>query len=136
MAVYTSSGRGGIAVTGLKSTIFKMKKYGVQVEDLKNAFRKIGDKMESEGRRNAPRETGTLAGTVRRSDKQNAVWIRVGNERQPGRAGAVEYAPFVMFGSVHNPNPNPWLYRQAARWEPWIRDTLRREMDALIYKIF
>lgn len=61
--------------------------------------REIGVMVAKTARGNAPHRTGRLAGSIH-SSGLNPVTVST----------SLVYAPFVHFGSIHNPRPVPFLY--------------------------
>ncbi len=117
----------GVKITGLRENIAAMKKAGVEVADLKEAFAPISDKAAAQARALAPRRSGRLAGNVRASRRQNAAVITVGGAR-------VYYARYVHFGSVHNPRPVPFMFQavDALARSGWIEDAVERGLTVAL----
>ena len=83
----------GITVTGLRETISKMKKLGVEASDLKAVFERGGRIVANDAKTRAPRETGRLAASIRPSKTQNKALIRAGKPSFP-----TAYAVFQHYG--------------------------------------
>ena len=79
----------GVTVQGLREVVRSMEKMGVDVQDLKGAFQKIGTKAQAQAKMNAPKESGRLAGTVRQSKRKNAVLLMAGYNSKKLRYAAV-----------------------------------------------
>ena len=81
--------------------------------------------IAAEAKAVAPKRSGKLAGSVRGSKAKNRVTVSAGGARAP-------YAPYVAFGSVHNPNPIKFLYialdsvDAASMIEKAVADAIRR----------
>ena len=80
----------GVTVKGLQETIRTLQKFGVQVADLKAAFKRIGTLVSNEAKSLAPRRTGKLAGSIRASNTKNKSVIRAGKASVP-YAGPINY---------------------------------------------
>jgi hypothetical protein len=87
-----------VRVTGLRESIRAMERAGADTSDLKDGFDKIGADVVRVSRRYAPRRTGALAGTIRKSRRKNGVVVSAGTARVP-------YASYNYYGSIHNPRP-------------------------------
>lgn len=92
-----------VQVTGLKETVKSLKRFGVEVSDLKAAFKRIGERVANEAKTLAPTKTGKLAGSVRAAQQQNKAVIRAGGARLP-------YAGVIHYGwPAHGIEPHPFL---------------------------
>ncbi len=81
-----------ISVTGLNETVAGLRRLGVDLKDLKEAWEPIGQEAERRFKDEAPKRDGNLRKSIRRSRKSGGVAIRVGG------VNGVDYAAFVMFG--------------------------------------
>jgi hypothetical protein len=82
----------GMTVHGLREVVRGMERLGVDVQDLKTAFQKIGTKAEAQAKMNAPKVSGRLADTVRQSKRKNAVILMAGyNSKRLPYAAVHEY---------------------------------------------
>lgn len=92
----------GVRVDGLRQTVAAMQRAGVEVDDLKEGFAKVGQAVVDRARVVAPTRTGRLDRSVRASRRKNGVVVSAGGAR-------AKYAVFVAYGSAHNPHPVPFL---------------------------
>lgn len=74
----------------MRETIRSLEKFGVEVNDLKAAFKRIGSMVASDAQSLAPHLSGTLAGSIRPSNTKNKAVIRAGGARIP-YAGVQNY---------------------------------------------
>lgn len=81
---------GGVTVKGLKETIRTLEKFGVEVADLKAAFRKIGDNVTNDAKRRVPKVSGALSASIKPSNTKNKSIVRAGSARVP-YAGVIQY---------------------------------------------
>ena len=85
-----------ISVTGLNETVAGLRRLGVDLKDLKEAWEPIGQEAERRFKDEAPKRAGDIGGSLRKSirssRKSGGVAIRVGG------INGVDYAAFVMFG--------------------------------------
>jgi HK97 gp10 family phage protein len=79
-----------VRVEGLNETIRSLKKFGVEVKDLKAVFTKIGNNVVRRAETLAPVKTGNLAGSIKASKTQNKSVVRAGGARLP-YAGVIHY---------------------------------------------
>lgn len=84
----------GVQVKGLRETIRSLERFGVQVADLKAAFRKVGNLVVDEAKPRTNPLTGKLAGSIRASNTKNKAVIRAGGARIP-------YAGVIHYGGYH-----------------------------------
>ena len=115
-----------IRVTGLRETVRRLERMGVDAADLKTAFRQISDEVVREAVGIVPTVTGTLAGSIRPGNTKNKAVVRAGRATAP-------YAGVINYG---------WPSRGIAATEfltgPANKDpaakvrTIERNLDALI----
>jgi HK97 gp10 family phage protein len=116
-----------LTVEGLNETVRTLKKLGVDVSDLKDAFSRIGTRAAGQVRSAAPVRTGALAASVKPSKRQNSVYIYAGGAR-------AFYAPFVEFGTRYQSAQR--FMRDTARMEgPRALDDLERELTQIINRL-
>lgn len=80
----------GVQVTGLREAVRSLERAGVELEDLKDAFQRIGQHVADDAKSNVNSVTGRLAGSIRPSRTKNKAVIRAGSARIP-YAGVIEY---------------------------------------------
>lgn len=97
----------GVRVDGLKQTVAAMQKAGVEVDDLKDGFARVGAEVVAKGRALSPTRTGRLDRSIRASRRKNGVVVSAGG-------AGVPYARYVAYGSIHNPHPVPFIELAAA----------------------
>ena len=124
MAVRVAS----VRVTGLRETIRRFESLGVEVQDLKDAFRKISNEIVAVARAYVPVRSGALEASIRPSNTKNKSVVRAGGARVP-YAGPIHWGwekrgisanPFLK--SASDSNPGKWA------------DMLDDEITALIKK--
>lgn len=81
----------GIHIEGLRETIRALERFGVDVEDLRDAFGKISAEIVTEARGEVPVAGGTLQGTIRPARTKNKAVVRAGS-------GGVPYAGVINYG--------------------------------------
>lgn len=81
----------GAYVTGLRETVRALERFGVDVEDLRQAFGEISNEIVEEGRANIDDDSGALGATVRAARTKNKAVVRAGT-------GGVPYAGVINYG--------------------------------------
>jgi len=115
-----------VTAEGLQETIRTLKKLGVEVEDLKGAFTRIGSRATAKVKAGTPVKSGRLQATVKQSKRQNSVYIYSGSKK-------AYYAPFVHFGTK-TISKNPWMTRVATAEGPYAIKQLENEVNSIIRK--
>lgn len=119
---------GGTRVTGLRETIRSLEKMGVQVQDLKAAFRKIGNNVVSDAKTLVPTKTGKLAGTIKASNTKNKSVVRAGSARVP-------YAGVQHYGGYNNIEAHPYLTDAVTQNESASVQIMEHELKVLINQL-
>ncbi len=114
----------GVQVIGLRKVVSTMKKLGVESEDLKQAFQRIGARALSTANAGTPVRSGALLRSNKQSRRQNSVYLYSGNAR-------ANYARFPHYGTIYQ-QANPYLSNVVKTDGPWAVAQLEREMDKLI----
>lgn len=92
-----------VRVEGLNQLVRDFKRVGGDVAELKEELVPIGEKVAKRARVVVPKgATRRLGKSIRVSKAQRSVTVRAGG-------GSASYAPFVAFGSRHNPAPVRFL---------------------------
>jgi hypothetical protein len=122
----------GVQIQGLTKLVSNMQKLGVEADDLKGAFSRIGSRAESHMQSIAPKRTGDLAGSVRQSRRKNSVYIRIGF-KNTHRGRWSPYAPIIVFGwPARGISPNPFPFRTVAVYGQWAAREVEKELNKLI----
>ena len=113
-----------VTVEGLNETIRSLKKLGVEVSDLKDAFQRIGSQATAKIRAAAPVRSGRLLKSIRQSRRQNSVYISAGGKR-------AFYTPFVEYGTSLQPAQR--FMRKTAQAEgPRAVEELEKEIRQIV----
>ena len=83
-----------VQVLGLQETIRTLQKMGAKVQDMKDAFHRIGTIVSDEIKTLAPVRTGKLASTVKASNTKNKSIVRAGT--------GIKYAGVQNYGWAHH----------------------------------
>lgn len=115
-----------VGIVGLRQFIKELETLGVDVQDLKQAFNRIGNIVVQSARQIAPVRSGRLAESIRASYQKNAATIRVGSVGVP-------YAGVIHFGWPHrNIEKNPFLYRASEATRDQVVQAVQDELSRLI----
>lgn len=101
-----------LKVDGAKQLRKSMKTAGADMQQMKDAHRKVAQTVTTRARGQVPVRTGRLQRTVRAGATQRAAIIRAGTK-------AVPYAPPIHWGwPKRNIRAQPWMYEAAVATEP------------------
>ena len=117
----------GIYLKGLRETVRSLERFGVEAEDLKAAFFKIGNAVADEAKTLAPKQSGALAASIRPSKTKNKSVIRAGSARVP-------YAGVLEYGGYNNIEPHNFMRGAIENKQDDTVRTLDEEFAALIAK--
>lgn len=117
----------GIQVNGLRQVIRSLEQMGVSVDDLKAAFKKIGDFVTRDAQSIARKKSGAMATSIRPSNTKNKSVVRAGK-------ASVPYAGVQHYGGYNNITPNPFLTDALQRNQGQVVRSLDDELQALIRK--
>lgn len=113
-------------VTGLRQTVRDLEKLGVQVGDLKVAFKSIGQLVADNARERAPKRTGTLANTIKASNTKNKAVVRAGSK-------AVPYAGVINYGwPAHNIAKHNFLDDALDENKDRVEELLNENLERLV----
>ena len=118
----------GVHIEGLRETVRSLEKFGVQVSDLKAAFKRIGSLVQRDAQARAPKKTGRLTASIRPSNTKNKSIIRAGSAR-------VVYAGVQHYGGYNNIKPHPFLSGAVDKNRAKVMQELDRELGSLIAKL-
>lgn len=119
---------GAIQVTGLRETVRSLEKFGVEVSDLKAAFKRIGGLVVDEAQSLAPKLSGKLAGSIKASNTKNKSIVRAGG-------GSIPYAGVIHYGGYHGIEPHPFLTNALGTKQGDVIGTLDKELKGLIRRL-
>lgn len=118
----------GIKVTGLRETVRSLERMGVEVADLKAAFRRIGSMVADEGRNLAPKLSRALADSIRPGNAKAKAIVRAGSARVP-------YAGVLNYGGYHNIEATHFLDGAVESKQGQVIESLEDEVNDLIKKL-
>jgi HK97 gp10 family phage protein len=116
-----------VTVDGLNETVRALKKLGVEVQDLKDAFTRIGSRATEKIRSATPVDSGRLQASVKQSKRQNSVYITAGLRK-------AYYAPMVHWGTS-TITANPWMTRVAKAEGPRAVQELEKEFAQIVKEL-
>lgn len=117
-----------IRIDGINKVVRDLKRFGVEVADLKTAFNKIGNIVVKEAVTLTPTLTGALAASIRASKTQNKAEVRAGSARVP-------YAGVQHYGGYHGITGSHFLTDAIAAKQGEVLNTLDSELNALIGRL-
>lgn len=115
----------GVQIKGLREVIRSLERFGVQVGDLKAAFRKVGNLVVNDAKPRTNPLTGRLAGSIRASNTKNKSIIRAGGARVP-------YAGVIHYGGYHGIEGKHYLTEAIESKESQGVQVLQEELRGLI----
>jgi HK97 gp10 family phage protein len=124
MAKYRAN---GVEVKGLRRVVREVEKLGVEVQDLKAVFTRIGARALSTANAGTPVSTGALKASNKQSKRKNSVYLYSGNAK-------ARYAIYPHYGTKYQP-ANPYLQNAVKKDGPWAVQELDRELGNLIRKV-
>lgn len=81
---------GGAQITGLREVVRSLERYGVDAQDLKQAFGEISREVVTDAAALVKVVSGDLQGTIRAANTKNKSVVRAGSARAP-YAGVINY---------------------------------------------
>lgn len=117
----------GVRVEGLRETVRSLERFGVQAQDLKAAFNRIGRFVVDDAKTLTPRLTGRLAASIKASNTKNKSIVRAGGGRIP-------YAGVIHYGGYNHISPHPFLTDAVKRNQTKAVSEMERELNILIRK--
>jgi hypothetical protein len=118
--------RPAIEVKGAAQLRRTLKRAGLDVQDLKDAHKKIAEDVVREAAPDAPRRTGRLASTVRPAGTASAAIVRAGRKTVPW-AGPVHWG-----WPAHHMKAQPWLAEAADREFDHAQDVILDTLQKII----
>lgn len=118
--------KNGVRVEGLRKVIRSVEKLGVDVEDLRGVFTRIGARAISTANAGTPVSSGALKGTNKQSKRKNSVYLYSGSKK-------AYYARFVHYGTIFM-EARPYLSDVVKKDGPWAVQQLDKELANLISK--
>lgn len=117
-----------IRVDGINKVVRDLKRFGVEVADLKTAFNKIGNIVVKEAVTLTPTLTGRLAASIRASKTQNKSEVRAGGARVP-------YAGVQHYGGYNNITGSYFLTKAIGNKREEVINTMETDLNALIQRL-
>lgn len=115
-------------VHGLRETVRSLERLGVEAQDLKAGFRRIGNIVVAEAKVLVPVRTGRLLNTIKASNTKNKSVVRAGSARAP-------YAGVIHYGGYHNIEPHPYLTTATDHKRSQVIQALDEELNTLMNRL-
>lgn len=117
----------GVRVEGLNKTLRNLQRFGVEAEELKDAFTEVGRKVVLNAQSLAPARSGALRQSIRASRAKASATIRAGNN------GGKYYASFVEYGTKRQ-SAQEFVTTAVKRNEQYTVSRIQYELDKLSKK--
>jgi hypothetical protein len=117
-----------VRITGLSETVRSLKRFGVEVADLKAAFTRIGNIVVNEAQSLVPVMTGRLAASIRASKTQNKSEVRAGS-------AGIPYAGVQHYGGYNGITGSFFLTQAVANKQGEAVDQMETELNSLIRRL-
>lgn len=117
-----------VKISGLNETVRSLKKYGVEVQDLKAAFSRIGNVVVAEAKTIVPTLSGRLSATIRASKTQNKSEIRAGS-------AGVPYAGVQHYGGYNGITGTFYLTKAIENKQGEVIDMMENELNSLARRL-
>lgn len=120
--------RSGVRIEGLREAVRALERAGVELSDLKAAFRKIGQNVADDAQTNVNDRSGRLASSIRPSNTKNKAVVRAGSARVP-------YAGVIEYGGYNNITPQSYLRDAVDRNRQSSVNELEAELEAMARRL-
>ena len=127
-----------VTVSGLREFTMNLKRLGAEAQDLKDVFAEIAREVEQDAKAIAPQRT-----VLKKSDKHPPGFLRSkirGSKYAQNRARitvtGTTYHRYVHFGSIHNPNPVPFMFKAMDLNAATVEHRLLQGINELIDRTF
>lgn len=117
-----------IRIDGIREVVRDLKRFGVEVADLKTAFNRIGNIVVAEAQTLTPTLTGRLAASIRASKTQNKSEVRAGN-------AGIPYAGVQHYGGYNGITGSHFLTDAIANKQGEVLHTMEAELNRLIGRV-
>lgn len=122
------NGASGVRAEGLREAVRSLEKAGVELDDLKSAFKRIGQEVVDDAKANIPSRSGDLASSIRPSNTKNKAIVRAGSARVP-------YAGVQEYGGYNNIEPMSYLRDSVEDNQQDSITELEREIQSMIRRL-
>lgn len=119
--------KNGVQIVGLRKVVRQIEKLGVEAEDLKAVFTRIGARALNTANAGTPVASGALKASNRQSKRKNSVYLYSGKAK-------TYYARFVHYGTTKM-EARPYLVKSVEKDGPWAVRQLEDEVARLINKL-
>lgn len=117
-----------IRIDGINKVVRDLKRFGVEVADLKTSFNRIGNIVVKEAQSLTPTLTGRLAASIRASKTQNKAEVRAGGARVP-------YAGVQHYGGYNGITGSFYLTKAIGNKQNEVINTMESELNSLIGRL-
>lgn len=115
-----------VRVEGARQLRASLKRAGLDVQDLKDAHRKVAEQVAHDALPDTPRRSGALARSLRPAGTQSAAVVRAGR-------ASVPYAAAIHWGSPkQHIRAQSWIYNAAQRTQNTWTGTYLSALELII----
>lgn len=114
-----------IRVEGLNERVKGFKQAGGDMNDLKDAFQRIGLEVVKVAKSDAPVLSGRLQRNIKAARRQNKVVIT---------SGGTSYHLYQHFGTKYM-RANPYMFEAVEKKEDWVENQIETEVDKVLRDI-
>lgn len=125
-----------IRVSGIARVITTLTRFGEKTSDLKDAFKRIGDKVKQDAIPLTPHASGRLAASIRAGKGKSKATVRAGGASRATHGGGV-YAPIAHYGKYthRGKGPRPFLTQAVQDNKDYARQELSNEIQGIIRRM-
>ena len=117
----------GVQVLGLNKVVRQLTKLGVESQDLKRAFNRIGQRALNTANAGTPVRSGALKASNKKSKRKNSVYLYSGSKRAP-------YAIYPHYGTKFQA-AQLYLTEAVRKDGPWAVEQVTNEVNRLIDRL-
>lgn len=92
----------GVEISGINKFVRSMERMGVDIQDLKAAFKRVSSLVASDAKQRVHTRGGALAASIREGNAKNKAIVRAGSAKVP-------YAGVQEYGGYNNITPMNFL---------------------------
>jgi hypothetical protein len=125
-----------VEVSGVLQVIGTLTRFGQRSGDLKDAFKRIGDKVKRDAIPLTPTQTGALANSIRSGNSKMKASVRAGGASRRSHGGGV-YASIATYGSYTHSGkgPRPFLQTAARQNTDYAQEQIENEIESIIRRM-
>lgn len=125
-----------VEVSGVLQLIGTLTRFGQRSGDLKDAFKRIGEKVKRDAIPLTPTQTGALANSIRSGDSKMKASVRAGGTSRRSHGGGV-YANIATYGTYTHSGkgPRPFLQTAVNQNIDYAEEQIENEIKSIIRRM-